>query len=78
MTKAGFRGAVEEIFGLSPGTLKDDDSRGSVESWTSLADAQLFTIIFSEFDIEPDDQLVEADRIGDILGILEAKGAFAG
>jgi acyl carrier protein len=78
MTKAGFQTMVEEIFGLPPGKLTDEDSRASVETWTSVADAQLFTVISSEFGIEPDDELLEADRVGDLLSILEARGAFAG
>jgi hypothetical protein len=78
MTKAGFHTAVEEIFDLPPGGLKEEDTRSSVETWTSMADAQLFTVIFGEFGMEPDDELLEAIRIGDLIDILEARGAFAG
>ena len=76
MTKTGFQNAVEDILGLSPGTLKDDDGRDSISTWTSLADVQLFTVISTEFGIEPDSELVEADRFGDLMRILEARGVF--
>lgn len=78
MTKAGFQTTVEEIFGLPAGVLREEDSRDTVENWTSVADAQLFTVIASELGVEPDDELLEASRIGDLMGILESRGAFAG
>jgi acyl carrier protein len=76
MTKTGFQSAVEDIFGLSPGSLKDEDGRDNISGWTSLADVQLFTVISSEFGIEPDSELVEAERVGDLMRILEDRGAF--
>lgn len=76
MTKTGFQSVVEDILGLSPGTLKDDDGRDNVAAWTSVADVQLFTVIESEFGIEPDPELLEAERAGDLMRILETRGAF--
>jgi len=76
MIKTGFQSAVEDILGLPPGTLKDGDGRDTIASWTSLADVQLFTVISAEFGIEPDAELLEADRFGDLVRILEARGAF--
>jgi hypothetical protein len=78
MTRAGFQAAVEEIFGVPRGLLKDEDSRDSIEGWTSVADVQLFTLITSEMGIEPDDELLEAVRIGDLMKILGVRGAFTG
>lgn len=76
MTKADFQNSVEDILGLSPGTLKDGDGRENISTWTSLADVQLFTVISTEFGIEPDTELLEADRVGDIVRLLENRGAF--
>ena len=78
MTRTGFQSAVEDILGLTPGTLKDDDSRATIPTWTSLADVQLFTVISTEFGIEPDGELLEADRAGELIEILETRGAFQG
>ena len=58
--------------------MNDEDSRETVSTWTSLADVQLFTIISTEFGIEPDSELLEADRAGDLMRILETRGAFRG
>ena len=37
---------------------------------------QIFSLITSEFGIEPDDELIEAETVGDLLQALERKGAF--
>lgn len=78
MTKTGFQSAFEDILGLPPGSLKDDDGRDNLTGWTSLADVQLFTVITAELGIEPDGELLEADRAGDLIRILESRGAFQG
>ena len=54
MTSAAFRNSLEEIFGTPRGSLKDSDTRDTVEGWTSLADVQVLSVISSEFGIEPD------------------------
>ena len=36
MTSAAFRNSLEEIFGAPRGSLKDSDTRDTVEGWTSL------------------------------------------
>ncbi len=64
--------------GLTPGTLKDNDGRDTIPTWTSLADVQLFTVISTELGIEPDNELLEADRAGQLMSILEERGAFRG
>ena len=76
MTRSGFLRAVEEILGVEARSLREEDSRDSLAGWTSLADVQIFTLITSEFGIEPDEGLIEADTVGDILGVLNNRGAF--
>ena len=76
MTRTGFVSALEEILGLERRTLREDSSRDSVEEWTSLADVQIFSLIESEFGIEPSEELLSADTVGDLLRILQRLGAF--
>ena len=78
MTRLGFLRAVEEILHVPARTLREEDSRDSIAGWTSLADVQIFSLITSEFGIEPDDGLIEAETVGDLLGVLQRKGAFQG
>jgi len=76
MTRTSFVCALEEILGLERRTLREDSSRDSVEEWTSLADVQIFSLIESEFGIEPSEELLSADTVGDLLRILQRLGAF--
>ncbi len=78
MTRSGFRTSLEEILGVDAGTLGDSDSRETIESWSSVADVQILSGIESEFGIEPDAELMEAETVGELLGVLESRGAFAG
>jgi len=78
MTRSGFVSAMEEILGVPKRTLREDDSRTTVAQWTSLADAQIFSLITSEFALEPDDQLIEAGTVSDLLKALQNRGAFRG
>jgi hypothetical protein len=68
--------ALEEILGVPPRTLKEDDSRDTIEHWTSLSDVQIFSLITSQCGIETDSELMEADTVGELLGVLRRKGAF--
>jgi acyl carrier protein len=77
MTRSGFRSSLEEILGVRIGALKDSDSRETIEAWSSIADVQILTSITSEFGIEPDAELMEAETAGDLLEILERRGAFS-
>jgi acyl carrier protein len=43
-----------------------------------VADVQILSGIESEFGIEPDAELMEAETVGELLGVLESRGAFAG
>ena len=76
MTRSGFLRALEEIFDVETRTLREEDSRETVSQWTSLADAHIFSLITSEFGIEPDSELIEAETVGDLLRILQSRGAF--
>jgi acyl carrier protein len=76
MTRSGLLRATEEILGVPPRTLREDDSRDTVAQWTSLADVQIFSLITSEFGIEPDAELIEAETMGDLLMVLQRKNAF--
>jgi hypothetical protein len=76
MTRSGFMIGLEEILGIPKRTLRQEDDRMSVPQWTSLADVKVFSFICSEFGIEADDELIEAATVGDLLRILENRGAF--
>jgi hypothetical protein len=76
MTRSGFIEGLEEVLGLPKRTLKEDDTRETVASWTSLADARIFALIHDQFGLEPDQELIEAESVEDLVGALENKGAF--
>jgi len=76
MTRTEFVRALEEIFGLERRALREESSRESIEEWTSLADVQVFSLIESEFGIEPTEELIGAETIGDLLRVLQDQGAF--
>ena len=78
MTKVAFRTLIEEVLNVPPGTLTDADSRNSVEDWSSLVDVQILAMIASELGVQPDQQLQEYDTVGDLLDLLERRGALAG
>ena len=77
MTRSGFKAALEEILQMPGGSLQDSDSRETVSGWSSIADVQILTTITSEFGLEPDMALLEAETVGDLLDALEAKDAFS-
>lgn len=67
---------MEEMLGVATRTLREEDSRRTVGRWTSLVDVQIFSLITSEFGIEPDDELIEAETVGDLLRLLQRRGCF--
>ncbi len=77
MTRSGFKAALEEILQMPRGSLQESDSRETVAGWSSIADVQILTTITSEFGLEPDMALLEAETVGDLLDAMEAKDAFA-
>jgi len=76
MTRSGFLRAMEEILGVPARTLQEGDSRETVAQWSSLADVQISSVIASELGIEPDSEIIEAETVGELLRILEGRGAF--
>lgn len=76
MTRLGFLRAMEETLGVATRSLREDASRETIAQWNSLADVQIFSLITSEFGIEPDDELIEAETVGELLQALQDRGAF--
>ena len=76
MKKSAFLRAMEEILGVPSRTLREEDSRETVANWTSLADVQIFSLISKEFGMELDDEMIEAETVGDLLRVLQSKGVF--
>lgn len=76
MTRSSFYAVLEDILQMPHGSLKESDSRASVATWSSLADVQILTIVSSEFGIEPDAELIEAETVGDLARLLEERNAF--
>jgi acyl carrier protein len=76
MTRFAFLFLLEDILGVPRGSLKESDTRDTIAGWSSIADVQILTSIASEFGIEPDAPLMEAESIGDLLCVLEGRSAF--
>jgi hypothetical protein len=76
MTKTAFRSLVEEILSVEPGSLRDTDTREGIKNWTSLADVQILTVMASDLGLEEDAELIEYETIGELLTLLEQRGAF--
>jgi hypothetical protein len=76
MTRSGFKASLEDVFGVPSGSLRDSDSRDTIAAWSSVVDVQILTMITSEFGLEPDSQLLEAESVGDLLSVLDDAGVF--
>ena len=76
MTRSGFKAALEEILAVPVGSLQDSDTRDTIETWSSIADVQILTSITSEFGLEADVELLEAETVGDLLGVLASRNVF--
>lgn len=76
MTRSSFYAVLEDLLQVPHGSLAESDSRATVTAWSSLADVQIFTVVSSEFGIEPDAELLEAETVGDLIRLLEARNAF--
>lgn len=76
MTRREFSLALEDILGVPKRSLREQDDRTTLAEWTSLVDAKIFSFIAAELGIEPDDELIEATSVGDLLRVLENRGAF--
>jgi acyl carrier protein len=77
MTRSTFYAVLEDILQMPHGSLKKSDSRASIATWSSLADVQILTIVSSEFGIEPDAELIEAETVGDLVRLLEERNALS-
>jgi hypothetical protein len=77
MTRAAFLMTLEEILGARPGALQLTDTRESVPGWSSLTDVNILTVIFSELGIEAEEDLLDYKSVGELLEILEGRGAFS-
>jgi len=78
MTKLEFKYRVEAILKIPSGSLKVSDSRDTIASWESFTDVDLLNLIEKEFGIEAEAEIVEQETFGDLLELLESKGAFRG
>lgn len=78
MTKPEFQAAVEALFKVPPGSLKTSDSRDTIAGWESFVDVDLLALIEKEFGIEAESEIMEQETYGDLVKLLEAKGAFSG
>ena len=76
MTRVEFQNAVEDLFKVPHGSLKNSDSRETIEGWNSFADVDVLSLIEKEFGIEAEGEITEAETFGGLLSFLEAKGAF--
>ena len=78
MTKDAFRNLMEEVLSVPPGTLQDSDTRDTVPDWSSLVDVKILAMIASEVGVQPDQQLQDFESVGELLEMLERRGALAG
>jgi acyl carrier protein len=76
MTRIEFQHAVEDILKVPRGSLKETDSRDTIEGWSSFSDVEIVEFIEREIGVEPDADLMEAETFGDILKILDNKRVF--
>jgi len=76
MTRTQFIRTLEDTFGLAPGQLQLSDTRESVPGWSSLTDVTILTILFSEFGLEAEEELLEYRSVDDLLGILDNHRVF--
>jgi acyl carrier protein len=77
MTRSEFVRTLEETLGVPSGGLQPSDTRDTVGGWSSLTDVTILTILFSEFGLEAEDELLEYRSVGDLLAILDGHRVFA-
>jgi acyl carrier protein len=76
MTRLEFQNALEDLFKVPRGSLKATDSRETIEGWESFADVDVLNLIEKQFGIEAEAAIAEAETYGDLVKVLESKGAF--
>jgi acyl carrier protein len=78
MTRLEFQSAAEDLFKIPRGSLKASDSRDTIKGWESFVDVDLLNLIEKEFGIEAEAEIMEQETFGDLVELLESKGAFSG
>ena len=78
MTRLEFQSAAEDLFKIPRGSLKPSDRRDTIKGWESFVDVDLLTLIEKEFGIEAESEIMEQETFGDLVHLLESKGAFSG
>jgi acyl carrier protein len=78
MTRLEFQNAAEDLFKIPRGSLKPTDSRDTIKAWESFVDVDLINLIEKQFGIEVESEIVEQETFGDLVHLLESKGAFSG
>ena len=73
-----FQSAAEDLFKIPRGSLKPSDSRDTIKGWESFVDVDLLTLIEKEFGIEAESEIMEQETFGDLVELLESRGAFSG
>jgi len=77
MTRIAFTSALEDILSVPHGSLQHTDTRDTVPGWSSIVDVQILSYISSEFGLDPDMALLEAESIGDLLQVLAERRAIS-
>jgi hypothetical protein len=77
MTRTEFVRTLEDTLGVAPGELQPSSTRESVAGWSSLTDVTILTILFSEFELDAEEDLLDYRSVGDLLAILDDKRVFA-
>jgi acyl carrier protein len=77
MTRLEFQNAAEDLFKIPRGSLQPTDSRQTIKTWESFVDVDLLTLIEKEFGIEAESEIMEQETFGDLVRLLESKGAFS-
>ena len=78
MTRLEFQHSAEDLFKIPRDSLKPSDSRETIEGWQSFVDVDLLNLIETEFGIEAESEITEQETFGDLVHLLESKGAFSG
>jgi hypothetical protein len=78
MTRHAFRSTLEDILGVPRGMLSDADTRQTIGTWTSLADVQIVIVMTGDLGLDDDAETLEYDSVGDLMAVLDGRGAFEG
>lgn len=74
MTRTAFKALLEEVLRVPHDSLKESDSRETIENWSSLVDVEIMTIISAELGVEA--ELLEYETVGELLDLLAGQQAF--